>query len=1663
MGMRLIFARAQTVFPTASLEDAASWGYDTCPEGHELLYAPASDGTRVLAAGAFVDMLCKGGGGGDASLDAGGSLNAFWAPIFDSERTGYDFTALRDMAIPSYARGTFYERVAACNYEGAVASGALEKFGITSLSWDLDRDACDACVADLSSCADELHDLGLLRGFEDKAAAEAHIELNPGKTLALAAMEGLGGSDEVKLTLRVNGTSVLDELVDGGRRSGEGFAFGRMFLPRWGSSNPDRGTWRKWFAFANVQAAVERAIIRYLVPAATGVDAPSSLEENITIKGYPYPARDVNIPGLIAGVFLALVLPLAFITNTVVTVKAVVTDKELRIREGMAMMGLYDGVFWTAHFSTEMIVMTITFVLVSAISVYPLSYSNPLIHFIFFELWGIAFVMHCFFLSTFFSKGRVASLACSMFYLFQLAPAISARVSSPNGAASWNSVCILPGAAMYMWGSATAQLESASLGITADTMRNELNTTGPPHSPATILRQVFGSIVMYTFLTFYFDRVLPKTYGTRLPPWFIFLPSYWKSVFKGPRAHTAVKGTTDLLGGTSPKVFTEARNVEPLAHDVRSRVSVRAKGVTKRFGTVLAVDGLDLEFVEGQVSGLLGHNGAGKTTTLNMLTGMLPATEGEGTVAGYDIRTQMGAIRSSLGVCPQFDILWPTVTVLEHLRMYAAFKGVPAKRVDAEARATAARVGLAAQLNYQAGKMSGGQRRKLSLGIAFIGGPKVVLLDEPTTGMDPESRRFCWSMIQSYKADRTIMLTTHFMDEADVLCDRIAIMSQGAVAANGSSVFLKSRFGIGYTLSLSMLRNADSAEADAVVQLVKSHVAGAEVSSRVGTELTMRLPSEATPKFGALLRALEAQSPAGGDSRGAKEVASYGMSCTTLEEVFLRIAEGAARIEDAEGNVVAGAAAPGAEPAATPATARGGADGRSVMGENFGGGSDTATGGALARQQFDALMRKRFINMKRDRLNVCTQIVTPVLCLTAALFMNNITPEDGSVTFSAVEYTRAFAGNKAPLFAAGADASAQAAASVMAHFPLSASDEDDAALPTDAGTRSAASAACFCPSDKQNAGDLYGNFGAGDSGQLICSAVETSLGPSGDYEFRGIAPECANDFATTIDAALIASAGYVDYACNEQDGAYCDAFFFESARVETTADGGATIDADWTLLPNPSALHSVPVGLNSLHNALLGALGSDAHISLINYPLPVPGDPEQLEETEGGLNLATAIFVLIGLSTLSASFGVFLVWERRCNAKHLQVVSGIDQKLFWFAAFAADYLNYLVATVAMLIVCAAVPSRSLDTADGVGAFAVLLLFFGLGALPLSYALHFKFQSEMACLASLIMAFQFFGMGTTIASIVMQAVGESDPSVLDAYDACKWFFRLIPHYCLGRGTYDILQYFVDLRLFETGWMDVRDRINDFLDVELDTKDEVLDLIDVRLEGGGLPSEMEGLLQGWRNTLEDEPVLWTMDRLGWHLIFLLLDGLLFMSAVLLIEYKRTRVGAAIAARLQGGAVEAPPADEDEDVRRERQEIAAGATTLDTALVVDGLSKTYANGVKATRPMHVRMERGQCFGLLGINGAGKTTTFSACAACKSARSAGAGASVLLRARSPRSHTTARALTVPLPLATARTLSVAAPRRDAHWGIHAKLGRCLPAPRGYCRRRTAQDERCE
>ena len=669
---------------------------------------------------------------------------------------------------------------------------------------------------------------------------------------------------------------------------------------------------------------------------------------------------------------LGIFYMLSFLYPVSRMIRALVLEKEQKIKEGMKMMGLTNTAYNLSWLITTVLQMTIVsglIVLVTMTSVF--EYSNSLLVFIYFFSFSLAVINMCFLMATFFSKSKIASLMGPMIFFATFFPYYAVQdpaYSSQVKAAT----CLLAPSCFALGANVFADFEGGLVGVQMSNFSQETSN----FSFSLCVGMMLVDAILYGVMAWYLDKVLPSEYGTQMPFYFVFQPSFWFGV---EIIHTDQSLEDPLLAMTE----SDQTKIESVTEELKSQEDdercLTIRNLRKVFKTTaedkVAVECLNLTVYEGQVTVLLGHNGAGKSTTISMLTGLITPSSGDAKIQGLFLSSELHKIRKSLGVCPQHDILFPEMTVLQHLEMFAIFKGVPSVLVAETAMKMIREVGLKEKTNTQSCMLSGGQKRKLSLGIALIGDSKVIILDEPTSGMDPFSRRSTWNIIQRNRKGRIILMTTHFMDEADLLGDRIAIMGEGRLRCIGSSLFLKRVYGVGYTFTV--VRNTQGTGSVPVIDLVTHHIPEAEILSNVGAEQAFRLPFSASSKFVDMFEEADSRKEELG-------ISEYGISVTTLEEVFIRVGK---NTEDKVTRDSITKFTEENEVRRSMSIAKSdekNADAQLLLKE--------ADGGPVFFKHFSALLVKRFIYGKRDVRMLFCQVILPVLLVVLGLGLLQLRP-----------------------------------------------------------------------------------------------------------------------------------------------------------------------------------------------------------------------------------------------------------------------------------------------------------------------------------------------------------------------------------------------------------------------------------------------------------------------------------------------------------------------------------------------------------------------------------------------------------------------------------------------------------------------------------------------
>ncbi|XP_008940765.1 PREDICTED: ATP-binding cassette sub-family A member 10-like, partial [Merops nubicus] len=628
-----------------------------------------------------------------------------------------------------------------------------------------------------------------------------------------------------------------------------------------------------WYrGFLSLQSSIDAAIIEV-------VANHSVWEEMKSIAGVRMKSRSV-IPLLTLeySYFMITIVMCFFPFMYFLSMNVVREKKKLKVL--MKTMGLQDIAFWLSWSLLYAVYVLVFSCLLTALVVrdaFALS-SFPAVFLLFF-LYGLTCIHLGFMLC---SLLRTSKLASSMgFFITFLFGCLSLAVLIENlpEPLKWFLGLFSPFA--FNVGIAKIfYLEKYGIGFSFSNLMDEAYFLF-----STYLMLVFDS-VLYMLLAVYFDKVLPGKYGIPESPFFCLKPSYWvrsRRDFTREMPRRAAN-PEELLGD----------DVEPMPPEFMGKEAIRLHNIKKAYKKkdkkTEALRGLSLTIYEGQITALLGHSGAGKSTLLNVLSGLTGPSEGSATIYNYKL-SEIGereGTREMIGICPQFNVQFEVLTVKENLKAFAEIKGIKSKDVEQEVRNILEQLDISNIQDTQAEKLSGGEKRKLSIGIAMLGNPQVLLLDEPTAGLDPLSRHQMWSLLKEQRAGRVILFSTQSMEEADVLADRKAFILHGRLKCVGSSLFLKKKWGIGYHLRIHV---NESCDLENVTSLVKWYIPNAIFSGQSQYELKYKLPLENINKFPDLFSGLDSCSDQG--------IISYGVSMTTLEDVFLRL-EGKAPADPAD-------------------------------------------------------------------------------------------------------------------------------------------------------------------------------------------------------------------------------------------------------------------------------------------------------------------------------------------------------------------------------------------------------------------------------------------------------------------------------------------------------------------------------------------------------------------------------------------------------------------------------------------------------------------------------------------------------------------------------------------------------------------------------------------
>ncbi|XP_054673820.1 ATP-binding cassette sub-family A member 13 [Grus americana] len=1108
------------------------------------------------------------------------------------------------------------------------------------------------------------------------------------------------------------------------------------------------------FKYNHIFIPLQDMIERGIISAQAGTDAS---EPAIQVQAMPYPCHTSDLFLNNIGFFFPLMMMLTWMVSVAGMVRKLVYEREINLEEYMKTMGVHPAIHFFAWFLENVIVLTISScalaIILKASGIF--AYSNGFLIFLFLLDFGITVIMLSYFLGAFFSSADTAALCASLVYMISFLPYIVLLVLQ-NQLSFTNQIimCLLSTTAFGQGVFFITFFEGQEIGIQWNNMHQSMAQGGYVTFGWMCWMMFFDSI-LYSIGGWYFSNIIPGKFGLKNRWYFPFTVSYWKNLCGAERRKRHFLNSNMFFFNEN---FQEKDPAPPGWKGPcveGATIGVALLSLTKEHvgGQKAAVKDLSLTFHRGQITALLGPNGAGKTTVISLLTGLYPPSSGTIIINGKDIRTDLAAIRTELGVCPQYDVLFNILTVREHLLLYGSVKapGWTKAQLNQQVSGALEDVDLSQHQYKPVGALSGGMKRRLSIAISFIGNSKTVVLDEPTSGVDPCSRRSIWDVLLKYKAGCTLIFTTHHLDEAEVLSDRIAILQCGQLRCCGSPSYLRETYGQGHSLTLikkpSVFEVQDPKHIVQVTSLVQTHIPEAFLKENSGTELTYVIPERADKtSFKGLFQALD-------QSLHHLHVTGYGISDTTLEEVFLKL------LQDSEKMPCVPRAAHldhtnGAESGYISLT-----------------GSSSVHGARLVLAQIVAFLMKRFHHIRRDWRGSLSNVLLPVLFVALAMALFSVKPL--AIDYPSLKLTPRLYDNAESFFSTEDDNLGNLSQILLRYF----FDWDHRCMHSKQGKNNS----CW-QTESTPPQDSCGCVAE----QEMCPSFNTSA----PYVKNKNGHILYNLSGFLVEEYLVRPSNKARYGGWSFGGR--KAFELQDKKLNNT--NSKPLAKVWY---NQKGFHSLPSYLNELNNLILW-LNVPPNVDWRQYGITLYSQPyggallDEDKIMENVRQCGVALCIMLGFSILTASIGSAMVKDRVSGTKRLQHITGLGYKTYWLANFCCDMLFYMIPVTLCVGVISAFQLSAFTFRKNLAATVLLLILFGYATLPWMYLVSRFFSSSDVAFISYISLNFVFGLCTMLVTLLprLLAIISKVQSFQNIYNILKWTFIIFPQFCLGQGLIEL---------------------------------------------------------------------------------------------------------------------------------------------------------------------------------------------------------------------------------------------------------------------------------
>ncbi|CAI2722591.1 unnamed protein product [Schistosoma spindalis] len=1375
--------------------------------------------------------------------------------------------------------------------------------------------------------------------------------------------------------------------------------------------NRDPQTEMKYFTsgFIDIQEQLIQSFLYVTSSKLNIMNIYNQLINNIGIEMKMFPTGTYNFDPLLMNIIFLLpqLMILNWILSIILTVKYMVDEKENRLIDYLRIFNIKIYMNWLAW-------ITISFILMSILSLFIiiiLKYGNilPLSNIILIYFIIMNYIISCLFYCVIFTllnvKSTIASILSGIIYFLLFMPAsVLLRYNELPNDISLIPFCFIPQVSYSLCWIFINRLEFKGIGAQWANIW-ETNHSNSILSLGSSIIFLWIGIIVLSILTFWGIPLITKCYIIIIHKLqsncIINHSTSMNNVKKRKKRKISSGNQLEISVNTSQLLMntfqTERQNLlnstimttinNDNSHSIMIPPSVIIDNLSKIYPSskYAALCNINMNFYEDQITVILGRNGAGKTTLLSILVGILQPTQGKIIMHGEVTNKRLDILRQMLGYCPQYDILYDSLTVTEHIHLFGTLKGMSRVSINQKLGDYLQKLGLSDKRNEQTSRLSGGQRRKLSLFLAFLGNSSVIVLDEPTASLDPFSRRAVWDLLKSLRKGRTIILSSHHMYETDLLADQISIISEGKLLCSGSSLSLKSAFGSGYHLSLEV-DSGSSGNNDSFSELLKAiqiHVNDARILSRNANKLIIHLPTcdALTGKFTNLFQQLDND-----EFRQSHHIKHYEIANSSLEEVFLSIT-GDIQItrnhsnddeyienydDEYNGNI--------------EFNHKSNIEEIGFINNNYSPyqHENTSRRKPSLLNMIKAMFYKRFIYLKRNKLSWIIEFIFPcLLVLTGIGFLeyfkpNNIQPpldinhwimKNTHTTNELVHFYTHNPHNDE-------DVSFQSYLKSL-NNPLSLTGVGciSSKLHT---FQPKINTNCLIQTNNQKyltkncekysfnhkfpcyplaTGDILLNLSSINISDYLMNNTKLLYNIMyGGIEFKtnekyelneiiynlfiklnnySVKLHQSNDWKQfLIDLKLILPPKNIIRLWYDNRGyissvAYLNLLQNLQYRM-LLSNGLMTLNKQY---------NDVNINYNDNNNDVINPTNSG--IIITTHPLPYPDTFENSKINDDiKADYLLSLFLILALSFIPASFISLPVYERNNNSKHLQTLSGLLPSIYWSINYINDYITYLFSSTLCIIIIIIHGNSAYIQSDTIYPFILTIYLYGLAMVSLIYLASFLFKSSSTAFVLICGLNLVIGAVTTFVRFFLEILTLDSTNYqttrgttgTTTTQLINMWLRISPHYCLSGSFFTIA---------------LRDFFNK-LNISYKNNTSLWNLL--KLDMGCL----------------------LLHSLLLFIIVLLLEKQFYIIQI--IHWKRNKLKWN---RLMNSYVGIHYADLESNIQKKTED---SSLKPKYAINVKSVCKHYWSQKKPTvEQLNFTVQPGQCYGLLGVNGAGKSTTYS------------------------------------------------------------------------------------